>query len=103
MKKVKITKISASENPIFPTPNYNEYIQGSDNGNVSLPTEYWLEGYLMNEPTVGASVLVNRTSRNGVVCGGCFFTSKVTKLTDIGFETENSVYRVDVLENNKEN
>ena len=101
MKKVKITKLGAVENPAYPTPNYNEYIQGSDNGNVSLPTEYWLEGYLMNEPTVGSSVLVNRTSRNGVNCGGTFFTSKVTKITDTGFETQNSVYQVDVLEHEK--
>lgn len=101
MKKVKITKLGAAENPVYPTPNYNEYIQGSDNGNVSLPVEYWLEGYFMNEPVVGSSVLVNRTSRNGVTCGGAFFTSKVTKITDTGFETQNSVYQVDILENEK--
>lgn len=100
MKKVKITKLGAVDNPVFPTPNYNEYIQGSDNGNVSLPTEYWLEGFLMNEITLGSSVLVNRTSRNGVECAGTFLTSKVTKITDIGFETQNSVYQVDYLEKN---
>jgi hypothetical protein len=100
MKKVKITKLGPSENPVFPTPNYNEYIQGSDNGNVSLPAEYWIEGYIMNEITVGSSVLVNRTSRNGVECGGRFLTSKVKKITETGFETENSIYRVDYLEKN---
>jgi hypothetical protein len=54
----------------------------------------------MNEPTVGSSVLVNRTSRNGVNCGGTFLTSKVTKITETGFETQNSVYQVDYLEKN---
>lgn len=101
MKKVKITKLGSVENPVVPTPNFNEYKQGENNGNVSLPTEYWLEGYLLNEPTVGSSVLVQRTCRNGIECSGSFFTSKVTKITDNGFETQNSVYRVDVLE--KEN
>ena len=101
MKKVKITKLGAVENPVYPTPNYNEYKQGEDNGNVSLPVEYWLEGYLLNEPTVGSSVLVQRTSRNGVNCVGSFFTSKVTKITDTGFETQNSVYQVDILEHEK--
>jgi hypothetical protein len=101
MKKVKITKLGSVDNPIYPTPNFNEYTPGEDNGNVSLPVEYWLEGYFMNEPVVGSSVLVNRTSRNGVTCGGSFFTSKVTKITDTGFETQNSVYQVDILENEK--
>lgn len=100
MKKVKITKLGPSKNPVVPTPNYNEYIQGIDNGNVSLPTEYWIEGYIMNNITLGCSVLVDRTSRNGVVCSGRFLTSKVTKITESGFETENSIYRVDYLEKN---
>lgn len=101
MKKVKITKLGSVENPVYPTPNFNEYTPGEDNGNVSLPVEYWLEGYFMNEPVVGSSVLVNRTSRNGVACGGSFFTSKVTKITDTGFETQNSIYQVDVISQEK--
>jgi len=101
MKKVKITKLGAVENPVVPTPNFNQYKPGEDNGDVSLPTEYWLEGYLLNEPTVGSSVLVQRTSRNGVECSGSFFTSKVTEITDYGFKTQNSIYRVDVLEKEK--
>ena len=97
MNKVKITKIATSATPEVETPCMNNYIAGEDNGPVSLPVEYWIEGYLMNEPKVGTSVLVNRTSRNGVDCAGIFTTSQVTKILPDGFETLNSIYKVEVL------
>ena len=97
MNKVKITKIAISDNPEVDTPCMKDYKAGQDNGNVSLPVEYWIEGYLMNEPKIGTSVLVNRTSRNGVDCAGIFTTSQVTKILEDGFETLNSIYKVEVL------
>ena len=101
MKKVKITKLKAAENPKYPTPDFDGYELGKENGNVSLPAEYTLEGIMEKDPVVGSSVFVERTSRNGVKSYGCFYTSPVTEITENGFKTQNSVYQVDVIENEK--
>jgi len=97
MKKVKISKISHLKSALYDAPSLKEYEAGKDNGNVSLPVEYWLEGYLREEPTVGKSLVVDRTSRNGIEVGGIFKTSTVTEVTEDGFETLNSVYKLEYI------
>jgi len=95
--KVKITKVAATDNPQCITPQINTYNMGCNNGDVSLPVEYYLEGDLIGQIVVNASVRVIRTSRNGVECLGMFTTSPVVSVSEIGFTTQNSVYLVEYL------
>lgn len=94
---VRISKVGVSETPTIPTPKKEDYIPGQDNGDVSLPMEYTIEGYLLHDIQVGESVSVDRRIRNRVEARGEFVTSPVTKITEAGFETENSVYILDKL------
>jgi hypothetical protein len=93
--KVKITKVSSVESPLFPTPNMSEYKLGEINENVSLPVEYTVEGELVGETTIGLPVTVNRTKRNEVICAGLFQTSAVVSVSENGFRTLNSHYIVE--------
>jgi hypothetical protein len=97
-KKVKISKVGQVEDALYEAPSFNEYEMGKYNGDITLPIEYWLEGFLNDdEPTVGKSVVVLRTSRNGVQMGGLFSSSTVTEVTDDGFKTLNSVYKLEYI------
>jgi hypothetical protein len=97
MKKVRISKIGQVENALHESASFKDYEKGEYNPNVSLPIEYWLEGYLKQEPTIGKSVLVDRTSRNGIEVAGVFASSTVTELTDNGFKTLNSIYKLEYI------
>jgi hypothetical protein len=95
MKKgpyVRIEKISASEDPKCPTPSALEYDTLKEVALLSLPAEYWIEGYLIKEPEVNSPVIVQREVRNGVKVQGIFQTSLVTEITENGFKTLNSIY-----------
>jgi hypothetical protein len=94
---VKITKIKACEDPEYATPDWKDYEVGKLNGNISLPADYYLEGYLLNKITKDKSVVVERISRNGEKIGGFFTTSLVTEIFDGGFKTLNSVYKIDYI------
>lgn len=96
-KKVKISKIAHLEDAIHDAPPIHDYVAGEDNGNVSLPIEYWLEGFMNEEPVVGKPLVVSRTNRNGVEIGGLFTTSTITEIIEDGFKTLNSVYRVEYI------
>lgn len=108
MKKlVKITKIKAHEDAEYRTPDWNEYEVGEINKDVSLPVDYYLEGYLLEEIKIGNPVLVERISRNGEKIGGFFSTSFVREISHQEnknqeggywfFKTLNSVYRMDYI------
>lgn len=94
---VKISKISASDDPQYPTPTKDDYESLHTETPLSLPIDYWIEGYLHKEPEIGKSVVVEREVRNGVKMLGTFVTSSVVKITDNGFETLNSVYKLEEL------
>jgi hypothetical protein len=96
-KKVKISKLSKAENALYDAPPIHDYVMGEDNGNVSLPIDYWLEGFLTEELAVGKPIVVSRTNRNGVEIGGIFTTSTVTEITKDGFKTLNSVYKLEYI------
>lgn len=98
MLKVRIKKLCPTEKPDYPTPHWDSYIPGEDNGNVSIPMDYEVEGYLMSPIVVGKPVQLARTKRNGLPIDGVFQTSKVTAQTEIGFTTKNSVYEVEVIQ-----
>ena len=99
--KIKLTKLSASANPLYPTPESGDYIPGKDNGEVSLPVDYEMIGTIEKIPEVGEYLFGYRTHRNGVECPGVFRTSAIeakrgwTGIYHI--ETKNSVYRLEIL------
>ena len=96
MKYVKLTKISAVENPEVKTPSFDEYDRKRDtNEKMSLPVEYTVEGYLTDDIEVGEHVVVQRVLRNGLKCFGMMTTSLVTEITDNGFKTLNSIYKLE--------
>jgi hypothetical protein len=94
---VKISKISASDDPKYPTPSCEDYEGLKEVASLSLPVAYWVEGYLSQGPEIGKSVVVEREVRNGIKAMGTFLTSPVVKVTPEGFETLNSVYKLEVL------
>lgn len=67
-----------------------------------LPVGYWLRGSLMEEITVGKSLLIHRHSRMGIRKGeapvmltdGVFISSKVIAIEGDLVRTENSVWRL---------
>mgnify|MGYP000105781610 CR=1 FL=1 len=80
MKHVKLTKISAVENPEYKTPSFDEYDRKKDtNERMSLPVEYTVEGYLTEDVEVGKHVVIQRTKRNGLKCFGIMTTSLVRR------------------------
>lgn len=97
LMKIKLTKINKVENPRYPTPDSVDYSDGKHNGEVSLPINYWVEGTPMFEPEVGECFIVDRTSRNGKPIRGIMQTSRVQKITEDGFETCNSIYKLERL------
>jgi len=105
MKKkpyVKISKIGIAPNAAYPTPAAEEYIPGEDNGAVSLPINYTIEGYLVNPIKETQHITVQREKRNGIPVAGFFSTSEVEKITKIDettyvAKTLNSVYNVEYL------
>lgn len=94
--KVKITKISKSNDPKFDTSSWDQYILG-DLNKLSPPIDYWLTGSLMSIPAVGQQVTVFRDSRNGVAFLGHFASSEVKKVGDGWFETQNSIYKIELI------
>jgi hypothetical protein len=95
--KIRLTKISKVDNPCYPTPEAQNYVPGEYNGKVSLPIDYQVEGTSMFEPEVGECFIVDRTSRNSEPVRGIMRTSVITKITEDGFETLNSVYKLEKL------
>ncbi len=97
MKKVRVTKISASTEPLYPMQALNEHMHGQVNSGFTLPVEYYVEGVMDKAPIVGESFHMLRHSRNNIQSQGVFITSKVIKVNEDGFETLNSIYRLDYL------
>jgi hypothetical protein len=86
-KYVRISKLSASEDPEVQTPSLEDYETLKGHAAISLPVDYWLEGYLFEDIEVGKSVLVQREIRNGLKVSGMFKTSEVVKISENTFET----------------
>ena len=96
-KKVRVTKIKPSADPLFPLQTLEKHAHGELNVGYTLPVEYYVEGIMDKSPVVGESFTLLRNKRNGVEVSGVFTTSKVVKVTDDGFETLNSIYKVEYL------
>jgi hypothetical protein len=94
---VRVSKISPSVDPLVQTPSTDDYDSLKGIADMSLPVDYWLEGYLNEEPEVGKSVVVQREVRNGIKVGGIFISTPVVKILENGFETKNSIYKIEYL------
>lgn len=91
-KLIYIEKLAEVEGGL-PARNKHNHRDGKDHfDNYSLPVEYNIEGYLLNEIQVNESVMIDRIKRNGVSASGAFVTSRVTEVGDNYFKTLNSVY-----------
>ena len=97
-KHIRLTKIKASENPEYPTPHWNAYKCGIVNEFTSIPIDYWVEGYLINPLKVGEPAMIQRTVRNGVEVSGFMTTSEIIEINGDIFETLNSIYKIEYLE-----
>lgn len=95
--KVKLTKVSTSENPVCQPGNWDVYKLGELNSGVSLPVDYEIIGTMEAPPMIGQRVRVRRTNRNGLEGPGEYESTQVVELTEEGFKTLNSVYRMVVL------
>lgn len=96
--RVRVTKIRSSSDPLYPMKDLGEYDHGQLNPGYTLPSEYYVEGAMTHPPTVGQSFRMLRFNRNGVESSGLFITSEVTKIMDDGFETLNSVYKIENID-----
>lgn len=99
---VKISKVGTAPNAAYPTPAMEDYVPGEDNGAVSLPVSYTVEGYLVSPIKETQHITVQREKRNGIPVAGFFSTSeveKITKTNDTNYvvETLNSVYTVEYI------
>lgn len=74
MKKIKLRKLAAMENPFAPTADFKTYKLGQAN-QKSLPIEYTLEGFLIKKIKVGEQIVIQRTKRNDVELPGIFMSS----------------------------
>lgn len=102
MNRVKIQKLSAVDNPEFPTPSKEHFVDGEAHHGVSIPVEYTITGVMRNDLEVGQSLMVARDTRNGVEAIGIFYTSVVTSIEPFNgglfFSTQNSKYRLEWLQ-----
>lgn len=94
---VRISKLSPSDDPKVQTPSFEDYNSLKGVADLSLPIDYWIEGYLTQAPEIGKPVIVEREIRNGIKVSGIFVTSSVAKFSDKEFQTQNSVYKIEYL------
>lgn len=100
--KISVKKIAAAKNPLCETPKMEDYVCGSDNGDISLPIEYEATGKTVLEIEIGSSICMRRDSRNGVECDGLFQSSIIEEIGGLKGEkllvkTANSEYLVEKL------
>lgn len=99
---IKLRKLSTSVNPRVPTFKKEDYKPGQNNGEVSVPVDYEVEGWIDQLPEVGESLVVFRSKRNGIPAPGVLRTSKLKFVIEEGpnryfLETQNSIYEMDVI------
>jgi hypothetical protein len=91
---VELTKLRVSPEPVAPPGSWNDYPLGELIDTASLPVDYVLRGILLEGPIVGGSVKILRLVRNGIQEVGLYRSTEVVALTEDGFRTRNSIYRM---------
>lgn len=95
---VRIQKLSPTTSPINPPADPASYAYGqlSETGQ-SFPVGYTMEGWLICHPELDERVVLLRRKRDGLVSLGVFRSTRVTKVEEGYFWTQNSVYRIEIL------
>jgi len=96
---VRIQKIAPTESPINPPADPATYAFGqlSQTGH-SLPGGYSMEGWLICHPELDERVVLLRRKRNDLICLGVFRSTRVTKIEEGYFWTQNSIYRIEIID-----
>ena len=94
---VCITKLCAEPGgvPACPWPLYPGL--GQD-GILSLPIGYEMEGFLLEDLIYRGYIQLDRRIRNRVIARGIFTSSRICRIAGDEVHTHNSIYRVTVIE-----
>ncbi len=104
-QKYRLTKINKVENPRAETANsveeYRKSLDFRSGYDLSPSIDYYVEGTLVDVPTLGQCLEIERTNRNGVEVYGIMSTTRIKAFEQMdGFielRTENSVYRLEKI------
>jgi hypothetical protein len=102
-QKYRLTKINKVENFLAETANsVDEYRNSLDDGEELSPSiDYYVEGTLIDVPTLGQCLEIERTNRNGVEVYGIMSTTRIKEFEQmdgyIELRTENSIYRLEEI------
>ena len=101
---VKVSKLSAVEQPEVETSSQEEWCSHSPQYNNKTPyIGYWIIGELINLPEVGCQLRIYRRIRNDVEIPGYFITSKINNIEErkdcLIISTDNSIYKLEVFTN----
>ena len=91
-RTIRLTKLSPSADPLYPTSTKESWKYGEQNREVSPPVDYVVEGYIYTEPKVGIPLTIDRYKRNEVEVLGSMITSTIVKWDSPNLETLNSKY-----------
>lgn len=92
---VRLTKVTEVPGG---APAATKHIPGSGGTpGKSLPIDYVVEGYLFWPLVVGERAFMERQYRNGERVDGVFRSSTITAVTETGFTTKNSEYRLEAI------
>jgi hypothetical protein len=105
----KLTKLKSVENPSVQTADsHDEYRASKEaslfrigDNHLSPNVDYWVVGDIINPPSIGEGLIMDRWVRNGQFVRGRFSTSSITSITDDGFETMNSVYKLEEVDDDE--
>jgi hypothetical protein len=94
---IRLEKLAAVPGAERATPSADNFIPGQNNGNVSLPVAYTVDGILNYNIEKDHQLSLTRLKRNGVESLGVTITSPITLIENDLLYTENSIYRLTVL------
>ncbi len=91
---VRVIKLSESATAELLAAAKEVYRYGEDNDGVSLPVDYWVEGYLLEPIRAGFGIHIDRRIRNGFETPGEFTSSPVMLFNGPIAITRNSKYLI---------
>lgn len=94
---VEITKVAVANSPVTEASSWEQWIPGAINPK-SLPVDYTLRGFLLEEIREDGQIRIIRTHRNGIQAFGEFESTPIVAIHPNGLvETFNSFYRVELV------
>jgi hypothetical protein len=94
---VHITKLCAEPGGIPACP-WPLYLGLGQDGILSLPVGYEMEGFLLEDLVYRGYIQLDRRLRNHVVARGIFTSSRICRIVGDEVHTHNSIYRVTVID-----